>query len=195
MKKNRLKASSLKKAMTTMIILIITLTGVGVYFAFDKINTLAVEIKNEITKTPILGIKTDNTQALTRLQSDITKYQPIADQLINLTTSSENTKNQTMQDINTYASANNIKVSDFNFPEKNTSNASPTTALNSANTNTSSVVITITNNISYVSLLKFIKSIETNIPKMQIKNLSISSVQNSTNNVKVEPMTIEVYTR
>lgn len=191
MKKTRLKASSLKKIMITMIIAIITLTGGGVYFAFDRINTLAIEIKDEIAKTPILGIKTDNTQALARLQGDITKYQPIADQLTGLKTASENTKNQTMQDINAYANANNIKISDFNFPEKNAAQTSSSTSL----TGVSSVTITLTNNVSYTSLLKFIKSIETNIPKMQIKNLDISSVQSSADTVKVEPITIEMYTR
>lgn len=195
MKHKYIKATSIKNITITLIVIIIGISSIGIYFAFDKIDTLAKEIQSEIKKTPILGIKTDNTQALSSLQTEITKYQPIIDQINKLASNSENTKSQTMQDLNTYAAANNITISNYNF-----SGQTNMTALNSATTiNTSiqasNVIITINSPIEYKSLIKFLKSIETNTPKMQVKNLTISADQSSSNKVKVEPITIEVYSR
>lgn len=195
MKKQMIKATTLKNIMTTLIVIIVCFSAVGIYFAFDKIDTLAEDIKSEIEKSPILGVRTDNTQALTQLKNDITKYQPIADKLNSLSITSGNAKSQIMQDINTYASANSIAISNFSFSDQSQTSSPMSMSTPNTSLTTSQVTITIPNAIEYNNFLKFIKSIETSIPKMQIQNLNISKDQSSPSKIKVEPIKIEIYTR
>ena len=57
------------------------------------------------------------------------------------------------------------------------------------------VTVTIKNPVDYNGLLKFIRAIETNIPKIRITGLNIKHVTDSDSSITVDPIVIEVYKR
>lgn len=190
--KQNIKATSVRKLLTVVMIIVSIASIAGYYYTQQGLTILANEVKQAISKSPNANIS-NNVQTTKQLQAQIARYQPIATQLDNLSIPSDNAKNQIMQDLGKYASANGITVSNYNFNGQSGATGS-SGGLSSGNQQTVTVTISISNSISYAKFLKFLKSIESNLPKMQITSLSVNTQGNS-NNIKIDSMAIEAYTR
>lgn len=188
MKTNQgIKATSVRKLLTVITIIVSIASIAGYYYTQQGLTILANEVKQAISKSPNANIS-NNVQTTKQLQAQIDQYQPIANQLDNLSIPSDNAKNQIMQDLGKYASVNGITISNYNF------NGQSATTGSTGGQQTITVTISISNSVSYAKFLKFLKSIESNLPKMQITSLSVNT-QGNPNNIKIDSMAIEAYTR
>lgn len=192
MKKQRkpkagLQATSLRKAMISIIVVLVILASVGFYFGQDWLTKYAADVDQTASGSSVSG---SNPQALSDLRDEITKNQPIGAQASALVASSQNYQNKIISDLNTYASSTGISIVGYNLTQPATAG----TAAIISGVKSNFVTITLNNPIPIRSLLQFFKAIESNLPKMQITGISISS-SSTKDNVTVDPLTIEVYTK
>ena len=188
MKKNRLKAASLRTLLILAIITITTISVGGFYFAQNWLKQAAEEYNKTATTSTTSGT---NTISIKKLQEGIVQYQPAADKANSIFASSQDYQTKTISDLKKYASISGITISDYSF-EKTDSNTSTGDAQTSGSGQTS-ITITITNPVKFSSLMKFVKGVETNSPKMQLSGIDISKSNNSKDLVVVKPLTIKVY--
>jgi len=190
MKKNGMKATTLRTTMVIIIIITIGIATFGFYYFQGKLNTYAISVGQTVSEST--AGSSSNAQTIKKIQADIAATQAIADKSASITASSLDYQNQTIADLNKYASNTGISIIDYNFSQ------SATTAKTSSlagGIGTSFITITLGNPISYTNLIKFLESIETNLPKMQLTGINISHDQNNSDTITVQPLTIEVYTK
>lgn len=190
MKKNKMKATTLRTTMTIIIIIVIGLSAFGFYYLQGKLNTYAVSVGQTVSESTAGG--GSSTQTIKKIQANIADIQAIADKSASITASSLDYQNQMITDLNKYASNNGISIIDYNFSQPTTTSKSSGLT---GGTGTSFITITLSNPISYTGLIKFLESIETNLPKMQLTGITITHDQNTSGTVTVTPLTIEVYTK
>ncbi|NCQ54047.1 hypothetical protein COV88_02520 [Candidatus Saccharibacteria bacterium CG11_big_fil_rev_8_21_14_0_20_41_19] len=187
--KTGLQATSLRKAMITLVVILIILASVGFYFGQDWLTKYAAEVDQTTSGS---SASSSSSQALSQLHEEITNNQPIGAKASALVASSQNYQNKIISDLNKYASSTGISIAGYNLTQ-------PTITGDDAGATISGVkskfvTITLNNPIPIRSLLQFFKAIESNLPKMQITGISISS-SSTKDNVTVDPLTIEVYTK
>ena len=181
MKKTNTKASSLRSIMVILLLLAIGLSAVGFYYAQVWLNDFAISVGQVVAKSTA---NSTSSQGISQLQSIMSSKQTVIDKLNVFTVSSHDYQSQALDDLNKYAANNEISISDFNV-------TSPAAAA----INVKNITIKLTNPVQISSLIKFLKSIETNLPKMQITEITIKDNSSKTGTVNVDPLTIEVYTK
>lgn len=186
MKKSKMKATSLRTTMVMIIIITIILAGVGFYYAQSYLSSFATSITPTISKSTAGN---NNPQATKKIQEEIAKAQTAVDKSNGLTSTLADYQNKVVKDLNTYASNNNITISDYKF-------ATPAKVSGLAdNIQSNTITITLGNPIAFTNLMKFFKSIETNLPKMQITGINLTRDPSQKDMVAVDPLIIETYIR
>lgn len=179
MKKAQLKATSLRTMMLFVLLMIATLLIGGFYYAQILISDYEISSNH-------LGSVQNSDENVT---PDQTAASSKAAALI---VSGQNYQNLIQHDLNKYASDTDVIISEY----KKTSSPAVTMSLPLVGGVQSSFLsVTIENPTSYSNLLKFIKAIEANVPKMKLMNLSLTRDGDSGASVNVEPLIIEVYTK
>ena len=174
MKKSGQQASSLRIILAILIVLIFLGSIVEFYFAKQYITDAAIKYNQSTAATN----STSYRSAAKKLQNDITQYQPVADKATTVFVSSQDYQSKMIGDLKKYAANDNITISNYTFDKT-----------------AASVNVVIANPVKFTNLIKFIKEIETNTPKMQLNGIDISSVQNNNGYVTVKPLTIKAYTK
>jgi len=190
MKKSKTKATTLRTFLSVFIIIIIGLSVIGFYYTQDWLNKLAVEIGRTVSDSTAGN---SNTQAFKNLQDDIAKNQVSAKKANNIITSSQNYQSQVPQDLNKYASSTGVSIVSYNLTQSATAGVQSSVSINGVQS--SFITITLGSPVQFTNLMQFLKAIESNLPKMQLTGINISSVPGSDNTVTIEPLTIEVYTQ
>lgn len=165
--------------MLVVLLLTITLLIGGFYYAQGWINDY------EIT-TNHLGSGQTSSENVTPAQT------AAGSKATALILTDQNYQDIIKQDIDKYASETGVTISEYKTA------SSPATTANTllaGGVQSNFISVAIKNPTDYSSLLKFIKAIETNIPKMKLTNLKIARDGDSGVNVNVDPLTIEVYTK
>jgi hypothetical protein len=187
--KNRITATSLRATMRLSITIIIIASATGFYFAQDYLNNSFVDNKSS----------TENAQSTNNVASDysktlaeISKNKPYSDISNSIFTTASDYQAQINNDLDKYSSSIGIKITNKKWltPTESSEISSSMSGLNA-----NFVTITIKNQISMSKLLQFIKATETNLPKMQIINISIKNTNKSSDLVTVDPITIATYPR
>ena len=181
MKKTNTKASSLRSIMVMLLFLAIGLSAVGFYYAQVWLNDFAISVGQVVAKSTT---NSTSPQGISQLQSTMSSKQTVIDKLNAFTVSSQDYQSQAISDLNKYAANNEISISDFNVA------STTATAINVKN-----ITIKLANPVQISSLIKFLKSIETNLPKMQITEITIKDNSSKAGTVNVDPLIIEVYTK
>jgi len=194
MKKQRkqkigLQATSLRKAMFSAVFIIIIIACVGFYFGQGWIKQYAAEVDQTTSGSSVKG---SSPQALNQLREDITKNQPAGTKASSMIASTQNYQNNTISDLNKYASSTSISIAGYNLTQPATAGINASATISGLKSNF--ITITLNNPVPIRSLLQFFKAIESNLPKMQITGINISAA-GSKDNVNVDPLTIEVYTK
>ncbi len=185
MKKTKLKATNLRTVMMIIVVIIIATSGFGFYYAQSQLNAMAVSVGQKISESAVDG---KNNQPTIKLKAQIAGAKTAIDKVSSLTVSSQDYQNQMIKDLNKYSSNTGVSITDYSF------SAQAATGSSSSAT-TGSITITLGSPVSFTNLMKFLKSIESNAPKMQIKGIDLSRNQSSAGYVTVSPLTIEVYTK
>ncbi|HZJ34980.1 MAG TPA: hypothetical protein VFD55_03165 [Candidatus Angelobacter sp.] len=189
MKKPNIKAASLRTFMSFIIFIMIGSAIVGFYYAQDWLSKFANEVSS-ITTTESTKNE-DDAQALNQLKNEIATNQTTANKAASMIASTQNYQTQVTQDLDKYASNTGISITDYGF-EKPAIAIAP---LSINGVQQSYVTITLKNPVKFTNLIKFIKSIESNTPKMQLTGVNLNYDPVSDNDVTTEPLVIEVYTR
>lgn len=193
MKKERqLKATSLRTFLIISIFLLLTISVVGFYFTQNYLREFAVKNLPQDTNTTATSTTTNDTKAI---QAEVTKYQDIGNKSSSFFASSQTYQNQITNDIKSYASVSGINIDNLSFDQSTSSNSNSRSTSSSGGLNSKNVIITIENPVQFTKLMKFVKGIESNLPKMQVSNISITPSLSSKEAVSVEPITIDYYVR
>lgn len=187
MNKLLIKPSTLRTSMIIILILIIGLSVGGFYFTQNWLRTMAINYQNN---TPQSANTPNTTQASKQLEADVSSHQAIADKAAGQIVSS-NYQSDIKSDLDKYANNTNIKISDVSLTEA--PGDKKTQAISDVKSRY--LKVTLINPVSYTDLLKFIKAIETNIPKMNLQGINIKSESELTGSVTTDPLIIEVFTR
>lgn len=186
-KDKKIQATDLRNALITMVIAIIIVSSAGFYYAQSKLNIFAILVGQTIAESTA---DKGNTQSTKKIQENIAAVQPTVDKIDTLTVPAQDYQNQMVKDVNKYAANAGISITDYSF---GSSKVESTGALGT--NNSSSITITLSNPVQFTKLIKFLKSIETNMPKMQLLGISITPNQSDSKSVIIEPLTIKAYTR
>jgi hypothetical protein len=189
MKKTKMKATTLRRSMTTILIIAICASTVAFYYIQSQLNTYAISTRKVISESTLGGT---GTAGITKFQEEIAEAQVVSQKAITITTPIQDYQTQAIKDLNKYAANAGITITDYSFSQS-TSSKTATTLPNGVGV--SSVTITLNNPVPYSNLMQFLKSIENSTPKIQLDSINISPDQNNKNAVTVQPLTIEIYTR
>lgn len=186
MKKNSMKAMKLRNALLTFIILLLGLVGAGFYFGLDAIRTFAVEVSHKTADATASG---GTVVSLESLKQQLAERQSLVTKANQLFSTPDTYQAQVLKDIQAYAGRNNVTISDYSFEVAAGTSAGETLS-------SQPMQLTLQSPVSYRSLLAFLDAIEGNLPKLQISQLTITrSDPMNADQVKVEPITIQVFTR
>lgn len=186
MKKSTMSAVVLRRALATSIVFLIILAGVGFYFAQGWLHTFATSVSHTVADSKMSD---SSLQSLSKLQKELEAQQEIIAKTNAITTSSASYQTQSVQDLIAYAGLTGMTISDYTFPL--TAAATPAAAA----VPTTQVTIKLTSPISYTNLLQFMSAIEGNLPKMQITSVNLGRVVGDNTTIKIDQLTIAVYTR
>jgi len=184
MKQSKMTASKLRGILSLLIVLTLALSAVGFYYAQVWLNELAVSVSHTIADSTTSG---NNVQALNKLQDELSSRQDIIARASNISTPRQTYQTQAVGDLTAYARATGISISNYTFPADTatTPGAAPTTT----------ITLALGNPVSYTNLLKFMKAIESSLPKMQILNINIGRISGDNQSVRVDQLTIAISTR
>lgn len=185
MKKKGITAVGFRSLLIVLILFLIGLAAIGFYFA----QTALVEYSKVVTQTIADSTNSGkDVQSLKKLQADINTLQDVVVKTNSITASSSDYQSQVITDINTYAQSAGIGVSNYTFTQ------TPTATVAGA-AQSSTVTLTLTSPMPYTSLLKFLRLIETNLPKMQVSSVNLTRVEGDSSMVRTDSIAIDVYTR
>jgi hypothetical protein len=187
MSKSKLNAVTLRGILSTGVVLLIALASVGFYFAHNWLQEMAVSVSHSVAQSAT----TDNSvQALQKLQEELSTRQDIITKTNSIFTSTTTYQTQAVQDLIAYAAASGITISNYSFPAPGASSSATASSIPST-----LVTITLTSPVSYTNLLKFMTLVEGNLPKMQITSINIGRIAGDSESVKIDQLTVAVYTR
>lgn len=142
----------------------------------------------------------DNIQTLQKIQQELLANKDVIARTNDIVADSQSYQyqDQIITDINDYAAQAGINVTNIDFlkadPSTTTTPAQPsTTPPAPTGVKSTAVSITVKNPVVYENLLRFIKSIEQNLTKMQISRIGLA--KDATGGVTSEVLNIEVYIR
>lgn len=188
MKKTFLKATTLRVLLSLSSLVILAGAIAGFYLAQDQLRKFAIEINT----AGATSSASSNAQNLIKIREEITNNQTTGDKANDFFASTTTYQTQITSDLNAYATANGISITSSSWKQ---SSADAAGIISRTGFAPQSINVTIQNPVILTNLLQFMKSIESNLPKMQISSITISPVANSKTSVTVDPITIEIYTR
>jgi hypothetical protein len=193
MKRHRFNATALRLTLSLSLFLILLAAAGGFYVANGWLRGLATDTSHASADAEASHATVTTLQ---RLQDELAANRGVIERASNIVAESQSYQYQDeiIRDLNNYAAAAGIGITNYSFEtdtaesdQTATSNVAPPSGINST-----LVSITLANPIDYDSLLRFFYSVEQNLTKMQITNISLTK---SGNELSSDALTIEVYIR
>lgn len=188
-----MKATSLRNALVTIIILVIGSAGVSFYFAQQYLRTIATDVSHSLSDATM---NTGGSQSLKDTQEMLITNQAVATKAAALFSPSQAYQSQVVHDLGVYATNAGVNIEDYNFlastATSTTTTSTPKAIVGGAGS--TSFTVTIASPVEFTNLMKFMSAIEQSIPKMQISSINISP-STDTSMVTTDALTIEIYTR
>lgn len=197
--KHQITATQLRLILIISMFLIAVLAAVGFSFVNSSLKSFAIEV-SRVAADAEAG--RNNVQSLQQVQKQLEKDADIVQKTNSIVAESQSYQyqDQIITDINNYASRAGIAITDINFAAIAQSGSSaggstqtPAAPLPSG-LKSSPISITLKNPVNYNNLLKFIKSIEQNLTKMQVARVNLSK-DSSNGAVNSDALTLQVYVR
>ena len=198
-KRRPLTATTLRAILSVAMFVIAAVGGVAFWIANSKLEEYAIQVSHTSADA---DASRSNLQNLQKIQQTLTQDQEVVQRASNIVADSQSYQyqNQIITDLNDYAAKAGIEITNINFAstQTTTGGATPTPAAPAApapsGVKSMPVSVTLKNPVDYLSLLKFVKSIEENLTKMQISRINLSK-DPTKNSVTSDALTIEVYVR
>lgn len=194
-----LTATRLRIILTISLLLI---EALAIFFVVNADKTL----KSYASEVQQVGANAEasrnNIQTLQKVQQELLANKDTIERTNDIVADSKSYQyqDQIITDLNDYAKRAGITVTNLDFLAATTSPTAPgatapsTTAPVPTGVKSTSVSVTLKNPVPYEGLLRFVKSIEENLTKMQISRIGLSK-DPTTGGVTSEVLTIEVYIR
>jgi hypothetical protein len=184
--KKTMKATSLRSFLTVLLVIMIGLAGVGFYFGLQQVRALSVDVSHTAADANASGAAIDEFQ---KLKQALAERETLVNKANQLFTTEQNYQSQALKDVQKYASAAGLTVSNTNFD-------APAETEGSSTLPGKTFVITIQSPASYKKLIQFLNAIEGNLPKMQVASIEISRPNpNDADNVTIGEVRIAISTR
>ena len=206
MKMPNFTATSLRLTLSVSLFAITIITGVLFYFVDGQLKSVATEVSHTVVDA---NDSQNNVQTLQKIQRELENDKDIVAQANRIVADSQSYQyqDQIVSDINRYASASSIKITNIDFSPATTT--SPSTSGGKTQTTTpgtsapatpsgvktTSVAVTMENPIGYSNFLQFLRSVEDNLTKMQVQRISLSKGTGNNDQVSSDVLTIQVYVR
>lgn len=199
MKRRGLTATTLRASLSASLFLIILVAAAGFYIVNNGLRSLATDVSHA---TADASASRTTITTLQQLQEKLEANREVIQRASNIVAESQSYQYQDeiIRDLNNYAAAAGITITNFNFDTQqatgNQDQSGQTGAQSTAppsGINSTLVSVTIQNPVSYDNLLRFFYSIEQNLTKMQITNIALTAADGS--ELSSDELTIEVYIR
>ncbi len=194
MKKSGMTAKTLRGILSVVIVILIGLSAVGFYYAQNWLLGLATSISQTVAQSNSSGT---SMQSLSQLQADLTAHQDVILKVNALVAPLQTYQSQSINDLNQYATASGITISNYSFDKPTTTTTAGTAApVVASAANSSYITATIASPTSFSGVLKFMHLVEGNLPKMQISSVNMGRASSGGgDSVKIDQLSIQVYTR
>lgn len=195
--KKSLTATQLRLILSCLLVFVVIVAGVAIHFANDQLRGYATDISHV---TADANASQDNVQTLQKIEKELKQYQEVVNRASSIVADSQSYQyqDQIITDLNEYAKKAGITITNLDFstgtaatPTAPAAGSAPIAAAPTG-VKTTSVAVTIKNPVVYNNILRFIKSIEQNLTKMQISRVGLTK-DPSTGGLASEGFTIEVY--
>jgi len=197
MKKHPLTATGLRLMLSISLFLTAAI-GITVASVADKtLKGVAVDTSHTVADATA---SQNNLQNLQKLQQDLKTKQDVVTRAASIVAESRSYEyqNQIINDLNDYAARAGLGIVNIDFSSGQLGTTAPSTAVPVPATpaingvKSTSVSITLKSPFDYGNMLRFIKSIEQNLTKMQISNIGLSKSPEG-NGISSDVLNIEVY--
>lgn len=189
----------MRNTLIAFVVILFLGAGAGSYFAFGLVSKEAESVSAKVVEAEASNSLSDS---LTALQATLAQQQEIAQLASGLYATSATWQTQVIKDINAYAAASGITVTDFNLTATAPTAAPAATPTDPAAapaatgaTPTQSFSVTLTAPVSYSALLKFMTYINNSIPKMQVTSAELTRSPDGNDTVTITTLTIGVFVR
>lgn len=204
MKNIKLTAVSFRLILSITLFLIAGLIVAAVWLSTSKLKEFATEV-SQISSDA--SASQDSVQTLQKTKQELDAQKDIVTKAANIVADSQSYKyqDQIIKDLNAYATASGLSITNFSFASSTAAGTTPTTPAPAATgtpapaatavpsgVKLTTASITLKTPINYVNLLQFIHSIEQNLTKMQIARITLSKGQTS-REVTTDSLEIQVY--
>lgn len=198
MQKYPLTAVRLRLILSLSLFVIALITSAVMYFVYNRLYEVAIDVSHAVADS---HASQDNIQTLQKVQKELEKNKDVIARAGNIVADSQSYQyqNQIISDLNTFAGNAGIGITNIDFAGGNPTGGPATTPKTNGpvaptGVKSTSVSVTLQNPVPYDSLLRFIRSIEQNLTKMQISKVSLAKGP-SGSDVTSEVLTIQVYVR
>ena len=196
MKNFHMTAPRLRVMLTISLFAITALAILIASFAYASLKDVAVQVSHTAADA---NASQNNIQTLQQIQQKLANDKEIVERANSIVADSQSYQyqDQILADLKDYAGKAGVTITDIDFSTTATTQTPATGTPQPAaptGVKSTSVSVTLKNPIDYNSLLRFIKSIEQNLTKMQISKISLSKGTTG-NDVSSEALMIEVYIR
>lgn len=195
MKKYPLTATRLRIILSVSMFVTIAIATAIAWLAYAQLRGLAVDVSHT---TLDANASQNNIQTLQRIQQKLAGEKDVIERARGIVADSQTYQyqDQIINDLQKYAAKAGVAITNLDFTASTTTTAPPAagTAVAPAGVKSTSASITLKTPIDYDALLRFLRSIEQNLTKMQISRISLSKGTTGSE-VLSEVLTIEVYIR
>lgn len=202
MKNIKLNAVTFRLILSVLLFVTAALIVAVVWFSNAKLKEFSVQVSQAASDATA---SQDSLQTLQKMKQELDSQKEIINKAASIVADSKGYKyqDQIIKDLNEYASASGLTITNFSFaaaadttpkaatPAAGGATATPAPAAPSGVKSTSAS-ITLKAPVNYVNLLQFIHAIEQNLTKMQISRISLSKGATK-DEVITESLEIQVY--
>jgi hypothetical protein len=199
MKGKPLTATMLRLVLCSLLFAIAIVAGIIITIMLDdQLKPFAVDVSHTVIDA---NASNDNVQKIQKIQKELANDKDAIDRASSIVADSQSYEyqDQIITDLNDYANRASIVITNIDFSAGTASKGTTTPAATPApagptGVKSTPISVTLKNPVVYDNLLRFIKSIEQNLTKMQISKVSLAKGAGS-NDISSEVLTIEVYIR
>lgn len=178
----KLSAVMIRNALIIVLLGAMAAVILGFGYGLSIIRSTAQTVNQTVADA---GASNNLTEALQRAQIQLNQGQDAIAKANAMFVTAGNYQSKTINDIQAYATATNVRVSDFSF-----------TTLSGGTSPRFGVSVTLSSPVSYGDFIRFLNAVEGNVPKMQVVSVQLSrpSSPNATQ-VRVSNLVIGVFSR
>lgn len=176
-----------------VLFLAVILVGTGFYFANKQLQAQATKTNHSKIDSELVEDEINRLKILrTYLSANQSKLQRASEVVAESQLYSY--QNQVIDDINTYAQRTGLTILAFDFPPTPTKLPAGAPAL-PAGLKKITLNVSVNGPIPYSNFMRFVRSIEQNLTKLQVTSLTLTPDEQNRNNLTDSSIGLEVYIR